>query len=187
MLPYIVLAAYLLNQFCLNKRFKKIIIILFITGLFGARVFAPAWPPLAFSNIFVEKNNVNTNFSEELFFGPKILKEYRNNMNTTYIGKDKIFKNVYDKYHQDLIQIAEIPDGQYFIYAKHRNYIHAYKYRINDIPFPLGYIHNQRNALIDHPYHGHRIIRFIYLLQWLLIQFVIIIYLKKFNVLKIIR
>ncbi len=187
MLPYLVLTGYLLNQLSSNKKFRKIIFVIFIIGLFGARVFAPGWPPLAFSNIFVEKNNVNTNFRDDLFFGPKILKEYRNNMNKTIIGKDKIFKNVYDKYHQNLTQNAEIPDGQYFIYAKHRNYIHAYKYRINDIPFPLGYIHNQRNALIDHPYHGHRIIRFIYLLQWLLIQFIIIIYLKKFNVFKIIK
>ena len=33
-------------------------------------------------------------------------------------------------------------------------YIQPYKYRINDIPFPLGYLHNQKKALVDHPWHG---------------------------------
>ena len=187
LLPYLVLAGYLLNKLILNKRFKKIFIIVFIIGLFGARIFAPAWPPLAFSNIFVEKNHVNTNFREDLFFGPKFLKKFRNKMNSYIIGKDKHYKNIYDNYHKNLTQNVEIPDGQYFTYAKHRNYIHAYKYKLNDIPFPIGYIHNQRNALIDHPYHGHRIIRFAYLFQWLLIQLVLIFYLKKFNVFRIFK
>ena len=187
LLPYLVLAGYLLNQLSLNKRFYKIVIIVFIIGLFGARIFAPAWPPLAFSNIFVEKNHVNTNFRDDLFFGPKFLKEFRNKMTSYTIGKDKNYKNIYDNYHRNLTQNVDIPAGQYFEYAKHRNYIHAYKYRLNDIPFPLGYIHNQRNALIDHPYHGHRIIRFAYLMQWLIIQLVLILYLKKFNVFRIFR
>ena len=187
LLPYLVLAGYILNQLQLNKKFNKIIILVFIIGLFGARIFAPAWPPLAFSTIFVEKNHVNTNFRDDLFFGPDFLKKFRNKMVSYNIGKDEYYKNIYSKYHKDLSQNVEIPGGQYFNYAKHRNYIHAYKYRINDIPFPLGYIHNQRNALIDHPYHGHRIIRFAYLLQWLLIQIVLIFYLKKFNVFRIFK
>lgn len=187
LLPYLVLAGYLLNRLSLNRRFNKIIILVFIIGLFGARIFAPAWPPIAFSTIFVEKNHVNTNFRDDLFFGPKFLKEYRNKMNSYIIGEDKNYKNIYDKYHKNLTQNVEIPDGQYFEYAKHRNYIHAYEYRINDIPFPLGYIHNQRNALIDHPYHGHRIVRLAYILQWLVIQLVLFFYLSNSKFFKIIK
>ena len=32
----------------------KILLLLFIIGLLGARPFTPAWPPIGFSNIFVE-------------------------------------------------------------------------------------------------------------------------------------
>ena len=100
------------------------------------------------------------------------------------MGNDKNYKNIYDKYHKYLKQNIAIPDGQYFTYAKHRNYIHAYKYRLNDIPFPLGYVHNQRNALVDHPYHGHRIIRLAYILQWLVLQLVLFLYLSNSKFLK---
>ena len=179
LLPYLILAGYLLNQLSFNRKFNKIIILIFIIGLFGARIFAPAMPPLAFSNIFVEKNHVNTNFRDDLFYGPKFLKKYRNEMTSYIVGEDKNYKNIYDKYHKYLKQNIAIPDGQYFTYAKHRNYIHAYKYRLNDIPFPLGYVHNQRNALVDHPYHGHRIIRFAYILQWLVLQLVLFLYLSN--------
>ena len=181
LLPYIVISAYILDQFYLIKKFKKVFPIIFFLGLLGARVFVPAIPPLAFSDIFIDKNHVNTNFRDDLFFGPKFLKKFKNEMSLHRIGKDEVYKNVYDKYHQNLSQEVEIPAGQYFHYGQYRNYIHAYKYRINDIPFPIGYIHNQRNALVDHPYHGHRIIRFSYILQWLFIQLLLVFYLKKFE------
>ena len=103
------------------------------------------------------------------------------------IGEDKIYKNIYVDKNDKFTHEVEIPSGQYFHYAKFRNYIHAYKYRINDIPFPLGYIHNHRNALVDHPYHGHRIIRFIYITQWLVLQVLFLIYLSNFKLFKIIR
>ena len=46
---------------------------------------------------------------------------------TSHYGKDKNYK-IYDNYHRNLTQNVDIPAGQYFEYAKHRNYIHAYKY-----------------------------------------------------------
>ena len=56
-------------------------------------------------------------------------------------------------------------DGDYL-----NPYRFAYKYRINDIPFPLGYVHNQKNALIDHPWHGKPWVRFALILQWIFFQ-----------------
>ena len=44
---------------------------------------------------------------------------------------------------------------------------------------------HQRNALIDHPYHGHRIIRFLLVLQWIFVQFILIYYLYKNKFFKI--
>ncbi len=187
LLPYLVLTGIILKKLLLNHKFKKVFFVIVIIGILGARPFVPAWPPLAFSDIFVEKNNVNTNFRDDLFIGPDYMKKFKNKMNSYIIGEDDVYKNIYNFQNKKLIQRIEIPDGQYFDYAKHRNYIHAYKYRINDIPFPLGYLHNQRNALIDHPYHGHRIIRFLYVFQWIILQFILIFYLKNFKLLKIFK
>lgn len=187
-LPYLTLSAILLDKLKRRRKFNtEIFIIIFIIGIIAARPFSPAWPPMGFSNIFVEKNHVNTNFADELYFGPKFLKKFKNKMSIYFIGKDKVYKNIYVENNEKFIHEVEIPSGQYFEYAKHRNYIHAYKYRLNDIPFPLGYIHNHRNALIDHPYHGHRIIRLIYILQWFLLQFFLFLYLVKFRFFKIVK
>ena len=118
LLPYLTISAI-----CFDKLFKipkfnfKILLLIFIIGLLGARPFTPAWPPIAFSNIFVEKNHVNTNFRDDLFFGPQLLKKFRNKMTSYTIGKDKIYKNIYDNYHKNLTQNVDIPDGQYFEYA----------------------------------------------------------------------
>ena len=179
LLPYLVLTGIIFQKLIKEKKFKKIIFLIFIIGIIGGRIYIPAWPPVAFSNIFVQKNHINTNFRDELFKGPSFMKKFKNKTRQYYIGKDNIFKNVYLIEDQEIIQFVEIPDGQYFEWAQYRNYIHAYKYRINDIPFPLGYIHNQRNALIDHPYHGHRIIRFLLVIQWMFLQFMVIFYLYK--------
>ena len=185
LLPYLILTGFIFEKLVKNLKFKKIIILIFIIGIMGGRLYVPASPPVAFSDIFVQKNNINTNFKDDLFIGPTFMKKYKNKTQTYFIGNDKVYKNVYLGKDQSLIQHVEIPDGQYFVYAQHRNYIHAYKYRINDIPFPLGYIHNQRNALIDHPYHGHRIVRFLLIIQWLFIQIVITFYLCRSKSFKI--
>ena len=188
LLPYITLSAIFLDKLYKIPKFNsKFLLFIFIIGILGARPFIPAWPPVAFSNIFVEKNHVNTNYTDKLYFGPEFLKKFKNKMNKYTIGDDKVYKNIYVDKNEKFIHEVEIPGGQYFDYAKFRNYIHAYKYRINDIPFPLGYIHNHRNALIDHPYHGHRIIRFIYIAQWLFFQFLFLLYLSNFRLSKIIK
>lgn len=188
LLPYLTISAIFLDKLFKTPKFNsKILLLIFIIGLLGARPFTPAWPPIGFSNIFVEKNHVNTNYKDELYFGPGFLKKFKNKMSRYTIGEDKIYKNIYVDKNDKFTHEVEIPSGQYFDYAKFRNYIHAYQYRINDIPFPLGYIHNHRNALVDHPYHGHKIIRFIYITQWLILQVLFLIYLSNFKLFKIIR
>ena len=89
---------------------------------------------------------------------------------------------------QTLIHSVTIPKNQYCLTCKWfywNSQVHPYKFRLSDLPIPLGYFHNQRNALVDHPKAGHRMIRFIYVLQWALIQIFIIYIFRRFNITKI--
>jgi uncharacterized protein with ParB-like and HNH nuclease domain len=54
-----------------------------------------------------------------------------------------------------------------------------YKYQINNIPFPLGYLHNQRDALVDHPTFGKPWVRLFYMLQWIVLTIFFIFCIKK--------
>ena len=139
----------------------------------GSRVSTQGIPVTIISNTFLNYNQqTTTDFNDSFFQGPKVLKKFRNELQkysiitVPGIHIDNKGKNI-DVY----LRKGKLDDNN-----KINIYIHPYKYRINDIPFPLGYIHNQRNALIDHPWHGKWWVRFSLLLQWLFLQSFLIIY-----------
>ena len=43
----------------------------------------------------------------------------------------------------------------------------SYAHELNNIPFPLGFPHNQYELLVAHPYHGDTRVRAVLLFQWL--------------------
>ena len=177
------------SGFCLDKikkiYSKKIIILFIIISIFWTRPFIPALPPLGFSEKFIEKSFVQTNYDEKLFVGPNWLKKFKNQTETIRID-DITNRNIYLPKERigKLVQTIEIPPGQYSDSGRLNYWVHSYKYYINNIPVPLGYMHNQRDMLIDHPWHGKYYIRFIYIIQWIFIQFLFYLYFrpkKKLN------
>jgi hypothetical protein len=58
-------------------------------------------------------------------------------------------------------------------YRKH------YKYEINNIPFPLGFSHNQYELFAAHPSYGGIRIKIALLLQWLIIFVLLVFLLNK--------
>jgi hypothetical protein len=169
------------------KKYKLITLFFIIIALFWSRFFIPSMPPLSFSKVFEAKNHVQTNYDPNFFYGPKFLKKFRNTTEEIIID-DIIYKNIYLLDDQTLIHSVTIPKNQYCLTCKWfywNSQVHPYKFRLSDLPIPLGYLHNQRNALVDHPKAGHRMIRFIYVLQWALIQIFIIYIFRRFNITKI--
>ena len=157
---------------------RKFIISILIIGILWARPFTPAWPPINFSYLFVHNVFSSTNFNESYFVGPSFLKNFRNKMIEVTIGDNEKWKPVYFTNYNKTLQQVTVPELQY-TNGHYNRWANAYKYKINDIPFPIGYIHNQRNFMTDHPYHGNNMIRFILILQWLLLQIVFFLWVKK--------
>lgn len=169
------------------KKNKLIFILFIVTSLLWTRFYVPSMPPLSFSKVFEANNHVQTNYDDKLFYGPKFMKKYKYPTQQITIN-DKEYKNVYLLNEQKMIHTVTFPVSQYCLSCKwyYRNsQINPYKFRIADLPIPIGYLHNQRNALIDHPKAGHRMIRFIYVIQWIVIQIFTIYLFRKFKIIKI--
>jgi hypothetical protein len=170
---YLLIAGYCLDY--LIKIYKKFVIISFIIlGLFWSRCFVPAQPPLAFAEKFIFNQFVNTNFDPKLYYGINFLKDFRNKLYQDRIVLGDPY-NLQKKMKNQDIYVSHIlvPEEYYF------NYKFAYKYRMNDIPFPIGYLHNQRDALVDHPTFGKSWVRLAYMAQWILISLLFVLILKK--------
>jgi hypothetical protein len=170
-----------ISGICLDKikkiYSKKIIFLFIIISIFWTRPFIPAIPPLGFSHKFSQNSFVQTNYDERFFKGPNWLKKFKNKTEIIEIG-DRDYPNVYlPKENVKKLQEITIPENQYSSSGYHY-WIHAYKYYINNIPIPLGYLHNQRDMLIDHPWHGKYYIRFFYIIQWIFIQLLFFFYFK---------
>jgi len=54
-----------------------------------------------------------------------------------------------------------------------------YRYEINNIPFPLGFSHNQYELYVAHPFYGGIKVKIMLLIQWLILLLVIVFLLKK--------
>jgi len=172
--PYYVLLFYLslLNIF---DHFKiSLLLIIIPIYILGARILIPGIPIYNFNGLFLEKSQYAfTNFDDKYFYGPSFMKKFRNEIEI------KKFESVSSYYNANTKFIEAGVPKNLILGDKLNLYVYPYKYRINDIPFPLGYVHNQKNALIDHPWHGKPWVRFSLILQWLFVQVVYLLILKK--------
>lgn len=165
----------LLSIICLKKikifKSKFIIFFFILISLLWSRPYLPAKPPLAYSTIFIQNNFVTTNFDENLYVGLEFFKKYKKKM----IEKEINFGEPYnDEAHKNLKQNIFIRDGKYDPNCKSNcyvsPYVFSYEYRLNNIPIPIGYLHNQRDALIDHPLLGKSWVLYALVVQWVIIN-----------------
>ena len=160
-------------KFIIDKKDHFILITFLIIHLFGSRILTQGTPVITLSDTFLYYNQqATTDFNDKYFKGPLFLKKFRNKLEdfsiTTLPG---IYEDNKSKKISTYLPAGKIRnDGSINIYN------HPYMYRINDIPFPLGYLHNQQNALADHPWHGKWWVRFLFLIQWIFIQALLFIY-----------
>ncbi len=162
-------------KYIFKFKYKFLIIIFILTHFFGSRIITQGIPNYTISDTFLYySQQTTTNFKDEYFKGPLFLKKFRNRLQEYKLNT---IPGIYIDNKSKIIS-TYLPVGK----IKNDNtiniYNHPYKYRINDIPFPFGYVHNQRNAHIDHPWHGKWWVRFFYLSQWFFIQIIIFLYLS---------
>jgi hypothetical protein len=164
---YLLIGSYCLDFFFnINKKFSTFFFI--ILSLLWSRCFIPAMPPLSFSDRFVANQYVSTNYDIRLFYGFDYFKKFRNDIVKIKIpiGEPYLLRKNNDT--EEIYVTSNFSSPEYYFLQ----YWNAYKYRINNIPFPLGYLHNQRDALVDHPTHGKSWVRLIYIAQWILLTIV---------------
>ena len=147
---------------------KKIILIIFFTShIFGARTFVPGIPNYTISDTFLYySQRTTTNFDDKYFYGPNFIKKFKNK---TEIYNLNSLEGIFVDNKSKIIP-THLPIGKIKSDNSINIYVQPYKYRLNDIPFPLGYIHNQRNALVDHPWHGKWWVRLMLISQWIFLQ-----------------
>jgi hypothetical protein len=131
-------------------------------------------PPISFADRFVLNQYVATNYDIRLFYGLDFFKKFRNDPIKIKIPLGEPYLLKKNNEIEEIYVTQNFSSQEYYFLQ----YCHAYRYRFNNIPFPLGYLHNQRDALIDHPTHGKPWVRLAYIAQWILLT---IIFFYKFR------
>jgi len=172
--PWYILLFYL-SVLNILKNYKILILLIMIPiYILGARILIPGIPIYNFNELFLKESQYAfTNYDDKFFYGPKFMKNFRNKIETSKIKILPQYYNSNTKYVAVGRPVKNIVGNYLNIYTQ------PYKYRLNDIPFPLGYIHNQKKALIDHPWHGDAWVRFALILQWLFIQIFYLVILRR--------
>jgi hypothetical protein len=161
--------------FKINKKFTFVFI--FATGLLWSRFFIPSQPPLAFAEKFIFNQFVGTNYDEKFYYGINFFKKFKNKLYEDRVVLGDPYNLEKSIKYQNIFVTQNFLDPKYYYFK----YLSAYKYKINNIPFPIGYLHNQRDALIDHPTFGAFWVRLLYILQWFVLTILFIFRLNKFS------
>lgn len=174
---YILIALYCYSELNLKLIYKLLMILIIILW---SRVFVPSYPPLIMNSVFSQNQFVETNYDSMKYFGPNFLKKYKRptTMHKIFVGLP--YKTTED-FHEVHITNGKINLNCVESVCSPNIYISSYEYNINNIPFPLGYLHNNRDALVDDPIFGKYWVIYFLTIQWIIIIliFVFFINIKK--------
>lgn len=144
------------------------LITLAIVTVIWSRVFLPAIPPIQFVGDKHESFAlIRTDYSAEKFYGLRIFEQYRLPQ-TKFVFSDPLELSIESKRQQK--QVIMLPTGTNATSQKMGILPPAYSYRLNEYPFPFGYLHNQFEMFTLHPQHGERKAKIILFSQWALLQ-----------------
>ena len=156
-----------------------------VIGLLWSRFYVPSLPHILFTgDNYRSIAGIKTNYNDELFYGIPLMKKFR------YPLKEIKYEDAFVT-HGELIIHGDIsksatPQISSLINKKETTlkspYRDAYKYQINTYPIPFGYSHNQYEMFGAHPYYGHKIIKLVYLMQWLIAYIVLYLFFRRYIV-----
>jgi hypothetical protein len=138
---------------------------LLLVAVLWTRMYVPAIPHLLFLKKINSPHGVRTNLNPALYRGPGLLLPLRRELvavarqdaySTKWIAKPELLPKPYVA-KAVTESILETP------------YHGSYSFAVNNLPFPLGFAHNQYELLAIHPYHGDYRLRQFLLAQWLLL------------------
>jgi hypothetical protein len=160
-----------------GKQLLFILFILIFSSLFFSRFYVPGTPNIFFpGNKYGSQANIKTNYSPSLYYGPTFMEKYRLPLQNVPLDDAFIYgggvKNI-EKLVQIPASISKNTEGN-----RRHWYKNHYKYNINNIPIPLGFPHNQYELFAAHPFYGGKVIKILFLLQWLFIFMLITMLLR---------
>jgi hypothetical protein len=150
--------------------------ILLISFILSSRLYVPAIPHLLFTQA-----SVRTNLNPDLYRGIPFLPSLRNEINqvptsdaysSERIGDSRQLPNAYVS-REIAAAFPHESGGRASSSDSRSPYVGSYRFAVNNIPFPLGFAHNQNELLAIHPYHGDPRLRALLLAQWIFIYLVL--------------
>lgn len=168
----------------INKYKTTFAILVIIVAACWTRFYVPAIPNVFFpGKLYNSAAGVRSDLSPQLFYGPKIMEKFRLPLQVVPSTDTHVY-GVIDNPQALSNYQPNIPAS----IARQSNqsdsgspYKGGYAYEINNIPFPLGFAHNQFELLVAHPYHGDKRVRTILLAQWLFLFSVFYVLCRKWQ------
>jgi hypothetical protein len=156
--------------------------ILLASAILSSRLYVPAIPHMLFTQNFNAQHGVKTNLNPDLYRGVPFLPSLRNDVieippsdaySSERIGNSQQLPRAYVS--QKIAVAFPSENGRRAIPSVYMNpYAGSYRFAANNIPFPLGFAHNQNEFLAIHPFHGDFRLRVLLLAQWIFIYFILI-------------
>ena len=176
----------ILMEFMPDRLSKQAVLSVFIlTAALWSRFYVPAIPHLLFTDKFNSQENVKTNLNPDLYRGPPFLESLREKLvevsPTDAYNSERVGS-------RDSLPRAFVPEKFFHATTSLRDKTGeaisspirgSYRFAANNIPFPLGFPHNQNEILAIHPYHGNFRLRALLLAQWLGVYFLSLVLINR--------
>jgi hypothetical protein len=165
-----------------SGRYKNTIFsILLISAILSSRVHVPAIPHLMFTSKFNAQAGVKTNLNPDLYRGVPFLPNLRKKLieipasdaySSERIGDSRQLPKAYVS-QKIAVAFPDDSGGRASSSVSMSPYVGSYRLAVNNVPFPLGFAHNQNELLAIHPYHGDLRLRALLLAQWISIYLIL--------------
>jgi hypothetical protein len=142
---------------------RRFVVAMLIVAVLWTRAYVPAIPHLLFLEKYNSPDGVRTNLNPSLYRGTGLLLPLR---------RELVVVSRSEAYPGKWIRKPELLPTPYVAKAVtesrlDNSYLGSYRLAANNLPFPLGFAHNQYELLAIHPYHGDDRLRQFLLAQWL--------------------
>jgi hypothetical protein len=168
----------------LSRGRKRIAIVLVfvLAAALWSRFYVPAIPHLLFTDHFNSQARVKTNLNPSLYRGLPFLLPLREKLvevsdrdayGSVRIGKPEQLPKAFVA-EKVAVSFGGVDVRSVNEQATGNLYHGSYRFAANNIPFPLGFAHNQNELLAIHPYHGDPRLRAALLSQWIFLYLLLV-------------
>jgi hypothetical protein len=153
---------------------------LFLSAALWSRFYVPAMPHLLFTEKFESWAGVRTNLNPALYRGPSYMLNFRRNLAEVPAADAYSYGRWVG--NRQAMPRAFVPE-EISLPNRHAEQplinFDSYRFGINNIPFPLGFPHNQNDVRAIHPYHGYFSLRSLLLSQWIILYLILVLLISK--------